>query len=160
MVHSRKGFKVAGAFSVHFKDLVLEFSLYSAIECELISTVRLSASHELLKFVQLKRRYRRETGVWPKWNQKTKEIDFDLACNSFSERGLLGGASHFPMLHANGTPMPSSVALLLAAVVTVLEPAQSTDIPPSTAFQSVLESYHLDAVINRQTLGVVSGFGH
>jgi hypothetical protein len=47
MVYSRRGFKVAGAFSVQFKDLVLEFSLYSAIECELISTVRLSASHEL-----------------------------------------------------------------------------------------------------------------
>lgn len=80
--------------------------------------MRLSASHELLKFVQLKRRYRRETGVWPKRNQKRKEIDFDLACNSFAERGLLGGASHFPMLHANGTPMPSSAALPLAAVVT------------------------------------------
>lgn len=46
--------------------------------------------------------------------------------------------------------MPSSAALPLAAVVTqfrigtVLEPAQSTDITPSTTFRSVLESYHLD----------------
>jgi hypothetical protein len=62
--------------------------------------------------------------------------------------------------------MPSSAALPLAAVVTqfrigtVLEPAQSTDITPSTTFRKCAGKLPSGCWINGQTLGLVSGFGH